>query len=93
MTEFKKYFNRVWRKTYDIINKMQDNFFVKTNDCLESLHSRINADIGKGHPTLERLIDVLQKIDKEYIIKHEEYRQTAAINKRPPIMHQYQMKH
>lgn len=45
------------------------------------MHSKINSDIGKSHPTLERLTNILYKIDNEYIIRHESFRNSAIRKK------------
>jgi hypothetical protein len=82
MKPFTKYYNRVWASNYDVLEKFKISINIRTNDCLESLHSRIHHKLENAHPQLIRITQILFSIDNDYNTKLNTLRKEHKSQKR-----------
>ncbi|KAL0861403.1 hypothetical protein ABMA27_008947 [Loxostege sticticalis] len=57
--KFNKYFQIQWFKKQDFGNCSCANEIIRTNNNIEGWHRKINGFVGRTHPTLAHLLDVL----------------------------------
>ncbi|KAL0893230.1 hypothetical protein ABMA27_014837 [Loxostege sticticalis] len=67
--KFNKYFQIQWFKKQDFGNCSCANEIIRTNNNIEGWHRKINGFVGRTHPTLAHLLDVLDSEKSSYDLK------------------------
>lgn len=67
--KFNKYFQNQWFKKEDFGNCSCANEIIRTNNNIEGWHRKINGFVGRTHPTLAHLLDVLDSEKSSYDLK------------------------